>query len=191
MADKLPAASLGKTTLLLCLKFAVLAPICLFAWLWLLPMYTWLLGQATGAVLKLMLRVPIETVVVTRGGFLNTGTALAYALSDGRQPTMHDIGKLVTNVAPFIALVLATSGLGLWRRLKVLILGFVIIFLSHGLTIVLFFLSTGSRLALPNTVGFVAVTLPFLLWIVLAYWDKLVVYFNDEAEQDPADTADP
>lgn len=191
MADKAPAPSLGRTTLLLCLKFAVLAPICLVVWLWLLPTYTWLLGHATGLVLKLILRVPIETVVVTRGGFLNTGTALAYALADGRQPTMHDVGKLVTNVAPFIALVLATPGLGLWRRLKVIILGFVIIFLFHGLTIVLRFMSTGSKLALPNTVGFVAVTLPFLLWIVLAYWDKLVVYFNDEGEQDPADAPGP
>jgi len=189
MADKAPAPSLGRATLLLCLKFAVLAPICLVVWLWLLPAYTWLLGQATGLVLRVVLRVPIETVVVTRDGFLNTGTALAYALTNGHQPTMHDVGKLVTNVAPFIALVLSTSGLGLWRRVKVAVLGFVIIFLFHGLTIVLRFVSTGSKLALPNTIGFIAVTLPFLLWIVLAYWDKLVVYFNDQGARDPSDAS--
>jgi len=113
---------------------------------------------------------------------LNTETALAYSLANGREPTMHDIGQLVTNVAPFVALVLATSGLGVWRRLRIVALGFAIIFVFHGLTIVLRFQTVGSKLALPNTVGFITITLPFLLWIVLAYWDKLVMYFGDQDE---------
>jgi len=94
---------------------------------------------------------------------------------------MQDVGHLVTNVAPFIALVLATSDLGFWKRVKVLAIGISIIFVFHNLTIVLRFVA--GRTTLPTAIGFIAITLPFLLWIVLAYWGKVIAYFGSDDEK--------
>jgi len=173
----------GKTILWLCVKFIVLAPICLVLWLLALPCYTKLLGQTTAAIIRLTTETAIESVSVTHdgGGFLNTDVALTYFYA-AHSSTMHDVGHLVTNVAPFVALVLATGGLGLWRRLRVLALGLVILYAFHVLTIVLRF-SPAGRTPLPTAVGFATITLPFLLWIVLAYWDKLSVYLGLEDEE--------
>ena len=157
------------------LKFAVLAPVCLVVWLYIIPTYTWALGHISGAFLKYVLRYPVTELKVEAGGFLNTGTQLSFAVG-GRWLTMPDIGHLVTNVAPFVALVLATSGLSVFRRLRILGIGIGIIVVAHAATIVLR-LSAG-RTVLPTAVGFVAITLTFILWIVLAYWDKLLAYFE-------------
>lgn len=176
----------GRSIAWLCAKFIVLAPICLVAWLWLLPQYTLVLGYTTSAIISRLMHIPIEKVVVTHdgNGFLNTDTALAYMYA-GHAPTMHDVGNLVCNVAPFIALVLATGGLGVWRRLGILAGGIAILFAFHVLTIVLRF--SAGRTPLPTAVGFATITLPFLLWIVLAYRERLTAYISgDEAEDKPA-----
>jgi len=170
----------GKTTLMLCLKFLVLAPICLVIWLELLPAYTWCLGQTTGFFMKHVLDMPIDKIVVAKDGFLNTQTTLTFVI-DERLRTSQ-LGKLVTNVAPFLALVLATSALGIWRRLRAIVIGVLILFFSHALTIVLIFAM--GRSSLPYAVGLISITLPFLLWIVLAYWEKLTVYFSDDVPTD-------
>ena len=166
-------------TLLLCLKFVFLAPICLVAWLLVLPWYTWVLAYASEFILKYAAHYPIAAVEVTGAGFLNTGTTLTYTMNEHRL-TMQDVGHLVTNVAPFVALVLATSGLGVWRRLKILAAGVGIIFVFHAATIVLRY--AGGRTTLPTAIGFIAITLPFLLWIVLAYWDAVIAYFGGDDE---------
>ncbi|HNR36892.1 MAG TPA: hypothetical protein PKO36_17085 [Candidatus Hydrogenedentes bacterium] len=167
----------GKATLWLCVKFIALAPVCLVLWLLVLPHYTLALGHTTAAIIRVTMKVPIESVAITRDGegILNTDVALSYRYG-AHAPTMHDVGHLVTNVAPFVALVLATGGLGLWRRLRVLAIGILILFGFHVLTIVLRF--SAGRTPLPTAVGFATITLPFLLWIVLAYWDKLSVYLG-------------
>ena len=170
------AAPPRDSILWLCLRFAVLAPICLVLWLLVLPSYTWLVGHAAGLFLKYVAQNPIERVAVTPGGFLNTDTSLSYFLP-GIERAMPDVGHLMTNIAPFVALVLATSALGVWRRLRILGLGVVIIFVFHVVTIVLRFVA--GRTSLPTAIGFIAITLPFLLWIVMAYWDKLIAYFAD------------
>lgn len=196
MGSTVPRASLGRATLFLCLKFLVLAPICLVLWMLLLPAYTWFLGNATGLFLKYVAQVPILAVVVGKAAegtattltdgplvrfFMiiaaNSRTELTFQMAD-RWPTMRDVALLVTNVAPFLALVLATPGLRILRRLRVFAIGFVFLFLTHAVTIVLRFMS-GGRTELPTAVGFLSVTLPFLLWIVLAYWDKLIAYLGD------------
>ena len=74
---------------------------------------------------------------------------------------------------------LATARLGILKRIRILVVGVIIIVFSHGATIVFRFLSAG-RTALPTAIGFVAITLPFLLWIILACWDQLVAYLGDE-----------
>jgi hypothetical protein len=162
----------------LCLRFIPLAVICLFLWLLALPGYTWFVGQVTMLILKYILRYPIDGVIVAKAGLLNTGTSLGYVMGE-HTLTMQDVGHLVTNVAPYAALVLATPKLRWLRRLRILGLGILIIFAFHVATIMLRFVA--GRTSLPTAIGFIAITLPFLLWIVLAYWDKLLAYLgNDE-----------
>ena len=168
-----------RNALWLCLRFIVLAPICLVLWLLVMPAYAWFLGQVTMLILKYIFQYPIENVTVAKAGLLNTGTSLGYAMG-GLTRTMPDVGHLVVNVAPYVALILATPKLQWLRRLRILGIGFAIIFAFHTATILLRFLA--GRTSLPTAIGFIAITLPFLLWIVLAYWDKLLAYLgNDES----------
>ena len=70
----MPAQTHGRTILFLCIKFAVLAPVCLVAWLLVMPAYAWVLAHVTGAFLRFILGEPIEGVFVNVAGLLNTGT---------------------------------------------------------------------------------------------------------------------
>ncbi len=173
---------LWKNALWLCLKFLVLAPACLVLWLLVLPGYAWVVGQVAGFLLEYVFRMPIDSMQVIKGGFLNTGTQLTFVMGPVTR-WMSDLGDLVTNMAPFVALVLATSGLGVRRRLRILLIGLGIIFVSHVVTIVFRF--TAGKTALPTAVGLISITLPFLLWIVLAYWDKLAAFLAENPQEPP------
>lgn len=193
-------AHFGRGVLFLCLKFAVLAPACLALWLAILPGYVWLVGQFTAFFLKTLAGTPIEALTVGQGAqetavapssailkvlyflIIKTGTTLSFYV-DGRTMTMNDIGHLTCNIAPFVALVLSTGGLRLLRRLRVLGIGFAILFCSHVLTIFLRY-NSPERAGLSNAVGFISITLPFLLWLVLAYWDKLMAFIGAEKGPD-------
>jgi hypothetical protein len=176
-----------RTVLAFSAKFLVLAPLCLVGWLYIMPAYASFLANVTGWILKHVFGEPIETMEAVNldpGSFLNTGMGLAFGRTGLPQRAMPDLGKLITNIAPYVALVLATAGLGIVRRLKVLVIGVGIIILGHIVMVVILFGS--HKAALPKAVGFVAITLPFLLWIVLAFWDKVTAYFADEEPPSPA-----
>ena len=168
----------GRSLLWLCLKFAVLAPICLILWLLLLPYYASLITHVSAFVLRVLFHYPISTAGAVAGGFLNTGTTIEFHLP-GVTRSMPDLGRLTTNLAPFIALTLATTGITMRRRLGVLLIGTPIILLSHLITIIFRF--TEGRSPLPTAIGFISITLPFLLWIVLAYWEKLAALLQEKA----------
>ena len=171
-----------RNTLQLCLRFLVLAPACLVLWLMALPAYTWLVCQAAFPVLKYVFHFTVQGVSVTKAGFLNMETSLSYPMGEVVR-TMVDMGHLLTNVAPYVALVLATPKIAWLRRLGILAAGIGIIFVFHVATTVLRFAM--GKTSLPTAIGFIAITLPFLLWIVLAYWDKLVAYLgNDDSPED-------
>lgn len=144
----------------------VLAPL----WWLLIPSYGWLLVQVWGSVLKFGLGVPILAGRIEAQGILNTGSLLVFNL-DARDTSMK-VGLLVTNLPPFIALVLATPRLPWRRRLVVLGAGSAILLLFHGLFIVIM-LRFGAQLKnaseIPTALSQFFLTLPFLLWIVLAY----------------------
>lgn len=178
MSEGKKKAITARSTIWLCLKFLVLAPVLLVGWLELLPFYARALGNVCAFVMKHLMDKDVQGVAVNAAGFLNTRTALEFTYM-GHRLAMQDLGNLTTNVAPFIALVLATSGLRLWRRLGILAAGIAILFLSHGATIVLRLIS-GGRTPFATALGFLTITLPFLLWIVLAYWDKLSVFLSEE-----------
>ena len=148
---------------------AVLAPL----WWLLIPAYGWLLVQGCGSILKFGLGMPILAGRIDAQGILNTGSLLIFNLED-RDASMK-IGVLVTNLPPFLALVLATPRLAWRRRFAVLTGGSAFLMLFHGLFI-LVMLRFGGQLQhvaeIPTAVSQFFLTMPFLLWIVLAYWQR-------------------
>ena len=169
-------SSVKRSAAVLAGKFIVLAPICLVVWLLVLPVYAHILAYAAGSVFRYGLGYNIMGIRVVAAGFLNTDTSVTYTILN-RDVTMPELGHLVANVAPFVALVLATPRLGLRRRLRIIGIGAGLIFLSHLATVVV---RLAGRTPLTTTVGFVSITLPFLLWIVLAYWGQLMAFLSDE-----------
>jgi len=181
--------SLTRDALLLCIKFLILAPICLGIWWLLVPYYGWLLGQVSGQILILLgkpitaVRVEVQDVSLTpltakavlERIITNTHTALTFFEKD--QPKTMPVAYMVTNMAPFVALVLATGGLGLRRRVKALVIGMLILALGHLFFAVILYAFAAALRDYPQLVmAAYAVfhTLPFLLWVVLAYWDRLM-----------------
>ena len=153
----------------------VLWAVCLCLWWAVLPSYTWCLGHITAPILTYGFGEPIEGVRAHAEGFLNTGTMLAFRL-EGREIPLP-IAYLATNVAPFLALVLCTSGLSVRQRLSAIGIGVGILVIGHIVWIVLAFhwraeMAKDSRLA--EVIAHLLISLPFLLWIVLAYWNKLM-----------------
>ncbi len=167
----------GRNILLFFLKFCFFAPVCLVLWWLCLPYYGWVVGQISGSILLHVTGIPLTSMDIVPDGVLNTETWLVFRV-DGEKRL--PIGLLVTNVAPFLALVLSTGGLAWRRRLKVLGIGVAILAGGHVLYIVLAFVFS-QRIALsreiPTALGQLFLTIPFLLWIVLAYWDRLSAYF--------------
>lgn len=205
----------SRSVLLFCVKFLFLAPLCLLLWWLILPAYTWLLGQLTGMVLKYLFHEPILAVRVLEGGGVsagtdlshgafvawivgvlktavsNTGTILAFLV--GEQVRSFPVGMLATNIAPFAALILSTGGLGLIRRLKALGIGLAILVAGHVLYIPFAFVVSskgGTASEIPNTLGEFFITLPFLLWIVLAY-SRSIMSFLDSGTSRRKDTFPP
>ena len=174
--------SVKRSAAILTAKFIVLAPICLVVWLLFLPVYAHILGHAAAGILRHGLGYQILEVRIRAAGFLNTDTSLTYVLPN-REMTMPGLGHLLGNVAPFVALVLATPRLRFRRMLGVIGIGVALIFLSHLATLVIRAMPRGpvqmAKTPLSTVVGFFSITLPFLLWIVLAYWGQLMAFLGE------------
>ncbi len=153
----------------LCVRFLLLAPVCLVLWLLILPWYVWLVAHTAQLVLATIFAAPLVDTSVKSAGLLNCATEIAFSTATGGQLTMKSVGHLVGNLAPFLALMLATPGIAVNRRLKSVGLGVAILFISHVFTLMLRY--GQGRTALTTAVGFVSITLPFLLWIILAFRD--------------------
>ena len=186
--------SMRRSATILAVKFCLLAPICLVAWLYILPFYAEILAYAAALVFRHVLGYERVAVGVEAAGFLNTRSALQVSFSYN-DVTMPNLGHLVANVAPFAALIFATPQLKLWRRLLALFGGVSIIFVTHVATLALrlsardVVFGTG-RTPLSTTIGFFSVTLPFLLWIVLAYWGHLSCLLAEEPEKPAGEQPD-
>ena len=169
-------------------KFIVLAPICMVVWLLVLPVYAHILAYAGGSIFRYGYGLNVMAIRVDAGGFLNTDTSITYTIMT-TEKTLPQLGKLVGNVAPFVALVLATPRLKLRRRLRIIGIGTLLIFISHLATVVIRLIGRGpvmGQTPLTTTIGFVSITLPFLLWIVLAYWGQLMALLGEEPAAAPA-----
>ena len=156
------------------LRFLLFAPLCLVAWWQLMPYYGWLAGQIAARVMGLF-GEPVKSVSIETDGIMNTETLLTFELQSGPQSDM--IGAVVTNVAPFAALVLATAGLGVQRRLRVLATGCAILAVSHVAFLVWAValrpqFHAGTEVPIVITQLFIL--MPFILWITLAYWRHIL-----------------
>jgi hypothetical protein len=171
--------------LMFCLLFLILVLVLVPLWWLCVPWYGVVLATVCQPILHGPLGMPIADSGVTPHGFLNTETQIFF-VHDGRNRGMG-LALAVTNVPPYWALVLATAGLGFWRRLRVLLYGTGILFACHVL-LILVLLRYGDWLQeyseIPTAVIQFFLTLPFLLWVVFAYWDKLMAMTTPEETEE-------
>ena len=95
------------------------------------------------------------------------------------------VGLLVTNVASYVALVLAMPRLTWRRRGWALGLGIAILIGGHlifAVGVFAFYETVALHPQLPKAVGQLFVTLPFLLWIMLAYGPRARGLFDGRPE---------
>jgi len=158
-----------------CLKFLACVVVLEILWLLALPYYGQVLLQLAGVPLRYVFGVPIEAGRIEAQEILNTGTKLVYTINSIDRSM--SLAKLAANIPPYVALVLATSGL-LWkRRLGILVYGCAILCGFHALFIVIVLRFQEALLhvsEIPTAVIVFFLTLPFMLWIVFAYWDRIL-----------------
>ncbi len=168
--------------LLFCVKFLVIAPVCLALW-WgpLIRGYVWALGQISGGLLRGVFGLPIEymRVVTDPEGILNSETVLAFYEDSAEH--LIKIAFMIDSLPPFVILTLATAGLGFRRRLGVILVGTGVMFAGHVAFVSLayrFRAAIAQSPEIPSALGEFWLTVPFVLWIVLAYWDKVSGLFS-------------
>lgn len=152
-----------------CLALLVLAPL----WWLCLPGYGWLLVQGCGSALKWGLGMPILAGHVEVRGILNTESLLTFYVGDHEQQMKFAL--LVTNLPPFLALVIATPALKWKRRITIAATGAPLLVAGHGLYVVVALrfggvLAANSEVA--TAISQLFLTLPFGLWIAMAYWHR-------------------
>jgi len=146
-------------------------PLCLVAWWLVLPGYAWILGQIAAVFLRFPGGYTIDGVTVETSGILNTSTMLGFKLGE-RNPSLP-IAQLVSNVATYAALIVATSGISLKRRAAIAAIGFAILSAGHVAYLVLAFAFSNAMAhnpVVPTAIAQAFITLPFVLWIALGYW---------------------
>lgn len=174
------------------LKFAVIAAALLVLWWVIQPQYVRAIGQFAAAGIVYLGGVSIDRVLieVDDSGVLNTRTSLVYVHEERRYPI--SVSFLIANLPAYLALVLATTGLAWKRRLRALLLGSAILFLGHVVFLAVMFIFARQVQAapeVPTAFGMFIMTLPFLLWIVFAYWDKVVELFESQKRSNAEDAA--
>lgn len=170
----------------LVVRFLIAAPLCLVAWWLMLPAYAWFVGHLAAFPLVRLLGIPVEAVTVERHGVLNAGTELAFVLEGVAYPFPAGVPVLSTIVS-FTILVLATPELTPRRRLRAWGIGSAVL-----LAVQLAFLATAfafrheiaEHRRISASITEVSFALPFLLWAVLAYRDKLMTLIGG-APRDP------
>lgn len=162
-----------------CAKLVVLAPVCLVGWWLAFPSYAWIVGQVSRFTLTYAAGYPIDHVVVNAGGILNTNTTLGFALGD-RTPSAP-VANIMSNTAVFFALVLSTANVEWKRRTVSLAAGAFILFATHVAYAVIWFTFAPAierEPQIPMAIGQIFVTLPFVLWIAMAYWQNAIRLFR-------------
>lgn len=166
----------------LCAKFVLFAVVLAVAWWSFLPQYSWALMEVVGMLLRSAMHIPIEAGEIRPGGILNTESLLAYRIAGSWLAI--PVALLITNIPPYVALVLATAGLSWRRRLANLGYGCALLIFGHVVFLIWAVVirwwqvqagqgAPGEPPAIYSAILQFYLTLPFLLWIVFPYWDKL------------------
>ncbi len=169
-----------------CVKFLAFSSVLLFLWWWMMqPVYARLIGWISGTLLSAFAGIPVDSthVEVDPKGVLSTKIDLVFMVGQDVYPIA--VGSIIANIPPYLALVLATPGLGVRRLLKVLAIGLGILGAGHVIFLVLMFTfmeKLQEAPEVPTAIGLFLMTLPFMLWIVLAYWDKVMALFEEPDE---------
>lgn len=175
-------------------KFSVIVAVLLVGWWTIQPQYVRAIGKISGVAIVYVGGVSIDgfVVEVDESGVLNTRTSLVYLQDDRRYPI--NVSFLIANLPAYIALVLATTGLGWKHRASALFIGSSILILGHIVFLAVMFTfarEVQSAPEVPTAFGMFIMTLPFLLWIVLAYRDKIIELFEggDTPKKNPEQPA--
>jgi hypothetical protein len=164
-----------------CRTFIELTIIISILWWLAIPAYGYAVAQLSAGILVNALGVPVEGAWAVPHGILNTESVIVFLFGGREIP--FPIVKLVTNMAPYLALVLATPRLGVLRRLVILFTGALILAIGHVAFVVLAFhfrQDIAKAPDVPLALAELYLTLPFVLWIVLAYWGKIARYLTEE-----------
>jgi hypothetical protein len=162
-------------------KFAAIAAALLVLWWVIQPQYVAVIGRLAALPITYLGNIVLDDTLieVDDSGVLNTRTTLVYVYEARRYPI--NVSFLIANLPCYLALVLATAGLA-WRpRLRALLLGSGILLLGHVVFLAVMFIFAREVQAapeVPTAFGMFVMTLPFLLWIVFAYWGRVVEFFD-------------
>ncbi|MEK7794402.1 MAG: hypothetical protein AAB353_07725 [Candidatus Hydrogenedentota bacterium] len=169
------------------LRFALIAPVGLYIWwAYLLPPYAWLVGQGSGVLVNLLRGGPVLAMKIETDENFVLHAKSFITFTEAYRIRQFDVAYLVDSFPAYIILVLATSGLGLWRRLRVLFIGSTIILAGNVTYVSIMYFQHHPPGANTYALGQFWLTLPFILWIVLAYWDRLGQFFGDEEPVAPS-----
>ncbi len=163
-------------TFVFCMKFIlVVIPLVCLWWL-LIPVYGWILVQISGVILKFVMGVPIVAGGIRPSGFLNTASTIYFVIQGYEFEKASPIALLITNLPPFISLLLITR-ISWFSRLKKMLWGAGIIILGHILFIVIVLryqevLKEYNEL--PMAVIQFYLTMPFMLWIAMVFRERFL-----------------
>ena len=171
--------------LLFAIKFAVAATLCTTLWWLVTPSYLHVMGRIVALCLRVT-GVDVQGVSVQVAGILNTDSLLIFSIRTelGIKPAEIPAVSLAMNIPTYVSLVLATAGLALKQRANKLFLGLAILVASHIFYVLLVFWM-GSHAPAARSIPAMIVMLPFLLWIVLVYWQQIAgLLLEDDEEPD-------
>ncbi len=154
-----------------CMKFLLVVIPLVCIWWSLIPIYGWMLVQISGVILKYVMGVPIVAGGIHSLGFLNTSSTIYFVIQGQEFEKASPIALLVTNLPPFVSLMIITK-MGWRSKLWKSLLGAGIIALGHVLFIVIALkyqevLKEYSEL--PTAVIQFYLTMPFMLWIAMVF----------------------
>jgi hypothetical protein len=173
-------------------RFTVLGPLCLVIWMLVLPVYSQGIGSASGIVLRFAFGYPVESVHMepfepgpegegmsgrmVRRVQSSMDRKMVFTINGAPKP-FRKVAEYFINIAPFVALALASVGISFRRRVAMLAIGISLIALAHVAFVVAAVYWAVHFALSPNiyiTVGMLLITMPFLLWIVMGYGDRLM-----------------
>ncbi len=167
--------SVPKKIIFFLVRFFVFAPVTLVIWWYSIPIYASTLGFLCVVMLRYLFWLPATGFQVNASGILNTGTLLELVVNDHRYPL--PIAQLTTNIAPFVALMLASFKKTEKAWIRHLGWGIAVLVVSHLIYIVLAFQfrhTISLYPDIPTIVAEIFLTLPFLLWVLGKIAEKKV-----------------